>query len=74
MQKLNEILDSFCAKGEKTTKDEILGATFIVVGKDGNYPPSGPSQTFRQTESSDDHSNHSQVLSISTRRDGSGPL
>lgn len=36
MEKLNEILNSYCAKGEKTTKDELLGAAFVVVNKDGD--------------------------------------
>ncbi|ROW00526.1 hypothetical protein VSDG_03219 [Cytospora chrysosperma] len=35
MDKLDEILASYCAKGGKTTKDELLGAAFVVVNKDG---------------------------------------
>jgi hypothetical protein len=37
MDKLNEILASYCAKGGKTTKDELLGAAFVVVNKDGGF-------------------------------------
>ncbi|KUI58331.1 Acyltransferase LovD [Cytospora mali] len=35
MEKLDKILDSYCAKGGKTTKNELLGAAFVVVNKDG---------------------------------------
>ena len=36
MEKLQHILDSYSAKGEgEETKDKILGATFIVLDKDG---------------------------------------
>lgn len=35
MEKLDKILEAYCAKGGKTTKDELLGAAFIVVNKDG---------------------------------------
>ncbi|ROV87587.1 hypothetical protein VMCG_10612 [Cytospora schulzeri] len=35
MERLDKILNSYCAKGDKTTKDELLGAAFVVVNKDG---------------------------------------
>lgn len=35
MEKLDKILEAYCAKGGKTTKDELLGAAFVVVNKDG---------------------------------------
>ncbi|KAK2606791.1 hypothetical protein N8I77_005517 [Diaporthe amygdali] len=35
MEKLDKILDACVAKGDKTTKDELLGAAFVVVNKDG---------------------------------------
>ncbi|KAG6354678.1 hypothetical protein INS49_004696 [Diaporthe citri] len=35
MEKLDEILDACVAEGAKTTKDELLGAAFVVVNKDG---------------------------------------
>lgn len=53
MEKLDKILDSYCAKGSRTTKDELLGGAFVVVSKDGalsriqppplpNPPPTKP--------------------------------
>lgn len=38
MEKLDKILDACVAKGDKTTKDELLGAAFVVVNKDGEPP------------------------------------
>lgn len=38
MEKLDEILDACVAKGQKTTKDQLLGAAFVVVNKDGEPP------------------------------------
>lgn len=40
MEKLNEVLQSYMPKGpgEKTTKDQLLGAAFVVVNKDGTLP------------------------------------
>lgn len=40
MEKLDKILDACVAKGQKTTKDELLGVAFVVVNKDGE--PSSP--------------------------------
>ncbi|ROW02556.1 hypothetical protein VPNG_07844 [Cytospora leucostoma] len=34
MEKLDKILEAYCAKDGKTTKDELLGAAFVVVNKD----------------------------------------
>lgn len=46
MEKLDKILDACVAKGQKTTKDQLLGAAFVVVNKDGepflNPPPLPP--------------------------------
>jgi hypothetical protein len=36
--KLDSILKSYIADGT-ATKDKLLGASFIVVGKDGTSPP-----------------------------------
>lgn len=38
MEKLDGILDTCVSKGDKTTKDELLGAAFVVVNKDGEAP------------------------------------
>lgn len=38
MEKLDGILDAYVTKGDKTTKDELLGAAFVVVNKDGEAP------------------------------------
>lgn len=38
MERLDQILDTCVAKGDKTTKDELLGAAFVVVNKDGELP------------------------------------
>lgn len=42
MEKLNEILRSYVPKshGEKTSRDELLGAAFVVVNKNGKSSPS----------------------------------
>lgn len=48
MEKLDGILDACVTKGDKTTKDELLGLAFVVVDKDGEasfascLPSSGP--------------------------------
>lgn len=39
MERLDKILDACVAKGDKTTKDELLGAAFVVVNKDGEDTP-----------------------------------
>lgn len=51
MDKLDEILASYCAKGGKTTKNELLGAAFVVVNKDGGL-------TRSQTRSREPRSLH----------------
>jgi hypothetical protein len=38
MEKLDWILNACVAMGDKTTKDELLGAAFVVVNKDGEAP------------------------------------
>lgn len=42
MEKLNEILRSYVpnSHGEKTSRDELLGAAFVVVNKNGKSSPS----------------------------------
>lgn len=37
-EKLDSILKSYVADGT-ATKDKLLGASFVVVGKDGMYIP-----------------------------------
>lgn len=39
MEKLDRILDACVAKGDKTSKDELLGAAFVVVDKDSEPAP-----------------------------------
>lgn len=49
MEKLNEILRSYVPKnqGDKTSKDELLGAAFVVVNKNGKTPSSSLSTSYR---------------------------